>query len=344
MRQRIFVAAFFAFSVVVIILTLPALAQDSSTPDFSGNNPNWVQSTNSQCWAYNYSLGNNDPTFTWSGNCEGHLISGYGVEQWYTPNTDCAGCNTLDWSLYGTFSDGVLQGLATLEFYSGGGGQNDTSKYVVGSIVGGVPSTSPAVPETNSVPWDAGAIALMPIVQGASPVGAPTPPPFNMPLNGFGDFTFGMTSNDAINADHSLTEGSSQGVLTGSVVIGGITYNETISFSFTAIGQLNDVYLDPNGQNQMDTSGNQQCGSDQSVFDILTKNYGRSQTERDNGVHNPGQFTTDTIDFYDYVWTFANGATITERNSSPAAYYNNFEPCPTIDYAAPPATPKNRSF
>ncbi|MGH7115725.1 MAG: hypothetical protein ACREE9_14690, partial [Stellaceae bacterium] len=89
----------------------------------------WVEATNTACWAYDP-----DATLprsmrvTWGGACSGHLISGPGTLNWYTPPSNTTKHqakeedppNKLHETDRGTFVSGVLQGPGMLTFYDTG--------------------------------------------------------------------------------------------------------------------------------------------------------------------------------------------------------------------------------
>jgi MORN repeat len=58
-----------------------AYAQSESPPDLSGNDPHWIEDKIAQCWAANPQPQGNE-TISWSGACEGGLISGPGTLTW----------------------------------------------------------------------------------------------------------------------------------------------------------------------------------------------------------------------------------------------------------------------
>ncbi len=185
----------------------------------------------------------------------------------------------------------VESGIAPLGFGSG--------------IMRGVPSPGPApsaVAQATPVATQADVGESQKTLKGASPVGNAPPPPIDRPLNGYGRFTFGMTADEAIAVDSSLSP-DSDGTLSESIIVDGIQSTEFLSFSSTAVGRLNDVTLVP-------TEG----GSDQKVFDALTKTYGPSRT----------------VD-YENTWTFSNGSTIVE---SPGE----------VAYLAPPTALQKQGF
>jgi hypothetical protein len=80
-------------------------------PDFSGNDPHWIEDPVAQCWAANPHPQDGE-TVSWSGGCEGGLLSGQG---------------TLTWMLggrvtgrdQGTFRNGRLTGRGRIDAVDG---------------------------------------------------------------------------------------------------------------------------------------------------------------------------------------------------------------------------------
>ena len=88
---------------VLLALAAPVLAQtDDPKPDLSGNDPHWIEDTVAQCWAANPHPEGNE-SISWSGACEGGLISGPGTLTW-SQNGRITGRDE------GTFKDGRLTG------------------------------------------------------------------------------------------------------------------------------------------------------------------------------------------------------------------------------------------
>jgi hypothetical protein len=89
----------------------PATLAQSPRPDFSGRDPHWIEDTIHHCWA-----ANPDPepgeTITWTGGCEGNLLSGQGVLTWYV-NGRLAGRDE------GQFKNGQLSGHGRISFADG---------------------------------------------------------------------------------------------------------------------------------------------------------------------------------------------------------------------------------
>jgi hypothetical protein len=129
--------ALFALSVVFTIPLRQASAQDSLTPDLSGNNPHWVEPSghsDDQCWAYspNATSGKN-LKFSWDGPCDGQIALGNGDARWETANYNSAEYTEI----WGTFVRGVAQGPVTIQFHS----PEPTGPYVEyeGSLINGLP-------------------------------------------------------------------------------------------------------------------------------------------------------------------------------------------------------------
>ena len=123
MKLSNFVAAFLTLSVLVIIHARPALAQDSSTPDLSGNDPHWIKD-DSQCWMWDQNPIKGE-SVTWTDNqtgyahCAGQPASSLdGLEMWRDAN------GYMKLNIEGLFSNGMAQGTAdnpvTIDFYSQG--------------------------------------------------------------------------------------------------------------------------------------------------------------------------------------------------------------------------------
>ena len=88
-------------------VTSPSWAQrDETKPDLSGNDPHWIEDTVSQCWAANPNPAGNE-SISWSGACEGGLLSGVGTLTW-SQNGRISGRDQ------GTFKDGRLTGRGTI--------------------------------------------------------------------------------------------------------------------------------------------------------------------------------------------------------------------------------------
>jgi hypothetical protein len=90
----------------MVALAAPALAQTDATPDLSGNDPHWIEDRISHCWAANPHPEANE-TISWSGACEGGLISGPGTLTW-SQNGRITGRDE------GTFKDGRLTGCGRI--------------------------------------------------------------------------------------------------------------------------------------------------------------------------------------------------------------------------------------
>ena len=87
----------------LLALSAPAAAQtDEPKPDLSGNDPHWIEDTVRQCWAANPHPEGNE-SISWTGACEGGLISGPGTLTW-SQNGRVTGRDE------GTFKDGRLTG------------------------------------------------------------------------------------------------------------------------------------------------------------------------------------------------------------------------------------------
>ncbi len=89
-----------------------ALAQaDEAKPDLSGNDPHWIEDIVSQCWAANPNPAGNE-IISWSGACEGGLLSGPGTLTW-SQNGRISGRDE------GTFREGRLTGKGRITTVDG---------------------------------------------------------------------------------------------------------------------------------------------------------------------------------------------------------------------------------
>jgi hypothetical protein len=88
---------------VLIAAFNPSRAQTApDQPDLSGNDPHWIEDTVAHCWAANPHPEGGE-TISWSGACEGGLLSGPGTLTW-SQNGRISGRDE------GTFRDGRLTG------------------------------------------------------------------------------------------------------------------------------------------------------------------------------------------------------------------------------------------
>lgn len=88
---------------LIVALIVPAAAQTNETrPDLSGNDPHWIEDGISHCWAANPHPEGGE-SISWSGACEGGLLSGPGTLTW-SQNGRITGRDE------GTFKDGRLTG------------------------------------------------------------------------------------------------------------------------------------------------------------------------------------------------------------------------------------------
>lgn len=98
---------------VAAITASSAMAQ----PDFSGRDPHWIKDEASGCWA-----ANPDPepleSITWSGQCNGMLVSGAGILSWYL-------AGRLIGRDEGNFVRGELSGHGKISFADGTTYQGD---------------------------------------------------------------------------------------------------------------------------------------------------------------------------------------------------------------------------
>lgn len=87
----------------LIAVAASASAQtDEPKPDFSGNDPHWIEDTVAHCWAANPHPEGGE-TISWSGGCENRLLSGTGTLTW-SQNGRITGRDE------GTFKEGRLTG------------------------------------------------------------------------------------------------------------------------------------------------------------------------------------------------------------------------------------------
>ena len=99
-------------AVIAVAASAPAFAQnDDAKPDLSGNDPHWIEDTVAQCWAANPHPQGNE-TISWSGACEGDLLSGPGILTW-SQNGRISGRDE------GTFKDGRLTGKGRISTADG---------------------------------------------------------------------------------------------------------------------------------------------------------------------------------------------------------------------------------
>jgi len=83
----------------------------AAEPDFSGNDPHWIEDPVNHCWAANPTPEPGE-TISWSGGCEGNLLSGEGILTWYS-NGRVAGRDE------GQFKNGQLSGRGRIVFADG---------------------------------------------------------------------------------------------------------------------------------------------------------------------------------------------------------------------------------
>jgi hypothetical protein len=92
-----------SFCTALLGLAGPAAAQTNEPkPDLSGSDPHWIEDAVAHCWAANPNPEGGE-TITWSGGCEGGLLSGAGTLTW-SRNGRITGRDE------GTFKDGRLTG------------------------------------------------------------------------------------------------------------------------------------------------------------------------------------------------------------------------------------------
>jgi hypothetical protein len=94
-----------------LALFLASAAAAQTLPDLSGRDPHWIKDPVKDCWA-----ANPDPetgeTITWTGTCEGRLLTGQGTLTWYV-NGRQVGRDE------GNFKDGQLSGHGRISFGDG---------------------------------------------------------------------------------------------------------------------------------------------------------------------------------------------------------------------------------
>jgi hypothetical protein len=87
----------------MLALAAPLSAQTAEPrPDLSGSDPHWIEDTIAHCWAANPHPEGGE-SISWSGACEGGLLSGPGTLTW-SQNGRVTGRDE------GTFKDGRLTG------------------------------------------------------------------------------------------------------------------------------------------------------------------------------------------------------------------------------------------
>jgi hypothetical protein len=98
---------------MAVALSAPAWSQPAPDvpPDFSGNDPHWIQDRVSQCWAANPHPQENE-SIVWSGACESGLVSGPGTLTWIRSGR-------ITGRDEGTFKDGRLTGRGTITSVDG---------------------------------------------------------------------------------------------------------------------------------------------------------------------------------------------------------------------------------
>ena len=77
-------------------------AQTNERPDLSGNDPHWIEDRITHCWAANPNPEGGE-TVSWSGACEGGLLTGPGTLTWSREGR-------ITGRDEGTFKDGRLTG------------------------------------------------------------------------------------------------------------------------------------------------------------------------------------------------------------------------------------------
>lgn len=94
-----------------LVLLAGAAAAQPATPDFSGNDPHWIEDKSAHCWAANPNpeMGK---SITWTGACEGGLLTGMGTLTWYLNGR-------IDGRDEGEFKNGELSGHGRMYFGDG---------------------------------------------------------------------------------------------------------------------------------------------------------------------------------------------------------------------------------
>ena len=129
MKLKLFATALFVLVATSRVQISSARAQSLPGPDFSGNNPHWLEDPNSQCWVYDGNPSSPQGLgITWSGNCLSHLAEGEGTLS-YLINGNLIETDT------GLFKRGVELGFDDSKSYDQSGNLSIEDR---GNLVNGV--------------------------------------------------------------------------------------------------------------------------------------------------------------------------------------------------------------
>lgn len=98
-------------AILPVLLLLGAANAFAQAPDFSGNDPHWIQDPDSKCWAANPDPAEHE-SISWTGACENMLLTGEGTLTWYESGK-------ITGRDIGNFKEGQLSGRGSILFADG---------------------------------------------------------------------------------------------------------------------------------------------------------------------------------------------------------------------------------